>query len=216
VLKEVFDSRLLGHLKIKATLVTAYDVFGRQAIVFKSHKPEHYSLRVWDVVKASCSAPAYFPAHIMQVGGVDVPMIDGGVVANNSTACAIAEAVRLNSPPHKPQPCEISNLVVASFGTGEAIRRIEPSEATEWGALEWALPLIDVLFDGSADSVHYIATQLLPTENYFRFQTVLDKAYDDIDNADRTNLEALQRLAVQYIDQNEPQARLKALAAMLK
>ena len=199
-LKDIFHTSLFGNLKIKPTLVTTYDVFAREPIVFKSDRPRYHSLRVWEVCRASASAPTYFPAHIMQVAGTDVPLIDGGVVANNPTACAIAEGVRINRQPDTPNPCQIKDFVVASFGTGEAIRRITPEEATEWGTIEWATPIIDVLFDGSADAVDYIATELLGQGNYFRFQTRLDEAYDDMDNASQTNVKALIRLANQYIE----------------
>jgi len=37
-------------------------------------------------------ARPHFPAHVMCIGKANVPLIDGGVVANNPTACAIAVA----------------------------------------------------------------------------------------------------------------------------
>lgn len=198
VLQDVFGNTTFGRLK-SPTLVTAYDTFGRRAIVFKSSKADHEGLRIWDVCRASCSAPSYFPAHVMDLNGApNVPLIDGGVVANNPTACAIAEAAKIGSSKSSKQ-FGLQDIVVASFGTGELVRPIGPDQASGWGALEWAVPLIDVLFDGSADSVNYIATQLLDKNHYFRFQTQLQEAYDDLDNADATNLSALQRLAAHYL-----------------
>ncbi|WP_339734239.1 patatin-like phospholipase family protein [uncultured Gimesia sp.] len=213
VLKDTFKTTIFGSLKIKPTLITAYDVFGREAIVLKNNQSEYRSLKVWEICKASASAPTYFPAHMMEIKGVEMPLIDGGVVANNPTACAIAEAVKINTQSNKNPSTD--NLLVASFGTGESIRRITAEEADEWGAAEWAIPIINVLFDGSADSVNYIATQLIHPDRYFRFQTHLSDAYDDLDNADETNLKALQRLAVQYIDSNEEKKKLDNLVAKL-
>jgi patatin-like phospholipase/acyl hydrolase len=215
VLKEIFGDTLFGTLGIRPTLITSYDVFGRQAMVFKSDRREYHSLRVWELCRASSAAPSYFPAHVMQVKGVDVPLIDGGVVANNPTACAIAEAVRRNKEPENNRPCEIDNFLVASFGTGQSIRHISVEESQEWGASEWAIPMIDVLFDGSADSVDYIASQLIDRENYFRFQTRLSDAYDDLDNADTTNLHALSRLAIQYLENAEGREKLERLVEKL-
>lgn len=215
VLKGVFRTTMFGTLKIKPTLITTYDVLGREARVFKNDRPEYNTLRVWELCRASAAAPAYFPAHVMQVQGVELPLIDGGVVANNPTACAIAEGIRINSDPDNPDPRQIKDFVVASFGTGEATRPISIAEAKEWGAAEWAIPLIDVLFDGSADSVNYIASQLIPRQSYFRFQTRLSDAYDDLDNADKTNLNALMRLASQYIDGSEGKTKMTELVARL-
>lgn len=215
VLKEVFHTTQFQSLKIKPTLITSYDTLGREPVVFKNHRGEYSNLRVWEICKASSSAPTYFPGHVMQLGGADVPLIDGGVVANNPTACAIAEAKRFNRDRTDGIKFDVDDFLIASFGTGEATRRIEIRETQEWGAAEWAIPIVDVLFDGSADSVHYIAGQLLKPENYFRFQVTLTDAYDDMDNADRTNLNALIRIAEQYLASGVGKQRLDSLVERL-
>ena len=216
VLKSVFHTTIFGSLQIKPTLITSYDVLGREAIVLKNTNPRHRRLRVCEVCRATASAPSYFPAHVMPVGGADTPLIDGGVVANNPTACAIAEALKVNRETEAREPWDMRDFIVASFGTGEGIRRITIEESQEWGAAEWALPLIDVLFDGSADSVDYIASQLVDRDSYFRFQTRLSDAYDDLDNADQTNINALIRLANQYVDSGEGEERIDSLVTRLK
>ena len=97
---------------------------------------------MWEVCKASSAAPTYFPAHILNLGGADVPLIDGGVFANNPTAGAIAEGVRINKALGNAGH-DLDEFVVASFGTGEATRPIEAKQALQWGALEWAVPIVD-------------------------------------------------------------------------
>lgn len=171
---------------------------------------------MWEICKASCSAPTYFPAHVMKLGKARTPLIDGGVVANNPTACAIAEGVRVNKGRPAGERAEIDDFVVASFGTGELTRPIDIAEALEWGALEWAVPIIDVLFDGSTDAVNYIATQILDDDRYFRFQARLDAAYDDMDNADATNLNALANTARRCLSAEGGDALLDRLAAQLR
>ena len=210
-LRSVFKTSTFGGLRIKPTLVTTYDVFGRQAVVFKNTNARFKKLKVWEICRASAAAPTYFPAHVLNLDGADVPLVDGGVVANNPTACAIAEGVKIN----QTTGIGLEDFVVASFGTGESIRRIDPGEAKEWGAAQWAIPIIDVLFDGSADSVDYISSQLVAADHYFRFQTRLTDAYDDMDNADRTNLNALIRIANQYIDNDVGGDMLDSLAGLL-
>lgn len=220
VLKDTFHTTVFGSLKVKPTLITTYDVFGREATVLKNTNTEHQSLRVWEIAKATSSAPTYFPAHMLEIEGVDLPLVDGGVVANNPTACAIAEAVRIQA--HGNAAADLSNIVVASFGTGETTRPITPEQAKEWGATEWVIPLIDVLFDGSSDSVNYIARQLLADGNYFRYAGSapmglrLEDAYDDLDNADETNLRALERISTQYFKRNDVQKSLDSLVEKLK
>lgn len=215
-LKKIFDGKLVGDLQIKPTLVFTYDTQNRQALVFKNTHSAHAKLHVWEICKASCSAPTYFPAHVMRIERAKVPLVDGGVVANNPTACAIAEAVKVNGGRPEKEKCDLAGFIVASFGTGEAIRPITAEDAREWGAIEWAVPIIDVLFDGSADAVDYIAKHILDENNYFRFQTRLDRAYDDMDNADATNLNALVNTANHYLSSQGGEALLDKLVKKLE
>lgn len=219
VLKSVFQRKnkpvLFGELGKKPVLVFSYDTLNRQSIVFKNTKQEHTKIPVYQICKASSSAPTYFPAHVMRMGKADVPLIDGGVVANNPTACAIAEAIRINKRRRKTNQCEVTDFVVASFGAGEATRSISIDEAQEWGALEWAIPIIDVLFDGSTDAVDYIAWQVIDDDKYYRFQCRLEKGYDDMDNADKANLNALVAVGQNYLTTQGGEQKLGQLVTAL-
>jgi hypothetical protein len=88
--------------------------------------------------------------------------------------------------------------VLASLGTGGHTRPLPFDEVKDWGALEWARPIIDVVFDGSADAVDGQLTRLIDGR-YFRLQTRLDEASDDLDDASPENLAALRREAEQLI-----------------
>lgn len=203
VLQKVFKKKgrniLFGQLSVKPVLVFSYDTLNRQSIVFKNNKHEHMQIPVYQICQASCSAPTFFPAQVIRLGKANIPLIDGGVVANNPAACAIAEAIRINKRRRRMNRCEVTDFVVASFGTGEATRSISISEAQEWGALEWAIPIIDVLFDGSTDAVDYIVRQVIDEDKYFRLQCRLEQAFDDMDNAERSNLNALIAVAQNYL-----------------
>ncbi|MFP7721463.1 patatin-like phospholipase family protein [Lysobacter sp. A3-1-A15] len=208
VLRKVFGKTTLGQLNVP-TLVTAYDTVTRTPVVFKSFKAQHRALPVWEVCRASTAAPTYFPAHPMTVEGYPCALIDGGVVANNPTACAIAEAMRKDARVDNSH-----DLTVLSVGTGERNRPIDLKSAREWGALEWAVPIIDVLFDGNTDSVDYIARHLVG-DGYFRMQADLVIGMDDLDDTSSTNLFALERLAKDYLQAPATRKRLKALVARL-
>ncbi len=208
VLKKVFGKTTLGQLKVP-TLVTSYDTISRRPVMFKSFNPAHHDLPVWEVCRASSAAPTYFPAHGMKLGGKLHSLIDGGVVANNPTACAIAEAMR------KDRRVDNSReLVVLSVGTGERTRPISLESAREWGALEWAVPIIDVLFDGNTDSVDYIARQLVGNA-YFRMQAELLAGLDDLDDTSATNIAALEMLAKDYLQNAATRKKLKDLVKRL-
>ncbi|RNF83171.1 patatin-like phospholipase family protein [Montanilutibacter psychrotolerans] len=208
VLKQVFGDTRLGQTQVPL-MVTSYDTQSRTPVIFKSFKPEHADLPMWEVCRASSSAPTYFPAHAMTVEGQHCALIDGGLVANNPTACAIAEALRKDAGVDRSQ-----DLVVLSVGTGQRNRPIPLKQAREWGALEWAIPIIDVLFDGNTDSVDYIARQLVG-DGYFRLQTELLIGLDDLDDTSATNIAALEIMATRYLQQAQTQDQLRRLAAMV-
>jgi hypothetical protein len=145
----------------------------------------------------------------MKVEGHGCALIDGGVVANNPTACAIAEALRKDARVDHPR-----DLVVLSVGSGERTRPIDLKSAREWGALEWAIPIIDVLFDGNTDSVDYIARHLVG-DGYFRMQAELAVGLDDLDDVSDTNLAALDALADGYLAKASTRKLLDALVKQL-
>lgn len=209
VLSSLLGDRTLKHLS-PLTLVVSYDTIQRSAVVFKSHKEEHKDLPVWEVCVASSSAPTYFPGHLMKVEGERCALIDGGIVANNPTACAVAEALRLNREAGTPNQA----LLVVSLGTGQATREISAEETQEWGALEWALPIIDVLFDGASQSADYITRQCIG-DGYFRLQTKLTKGMDDLDDVSATNINALAELAQDYLREPEVDKMLDDIVARL-
>lgn len=223
VLRQVFGDRKFGDLQVP-TLITSYNLATHEALVFKTMRSDdptsdtykrYNHIPIWEICKASSSAPVYFPAHVTEIEGKSVPLVDGGVVANNPTACAIAEAIRINGLQVGDRKIGLEQFVVASFGTGEPTRLISLQDSQTWGALAWVLPLIDVLFDGSADAVDYIARQILDETKYFRFQTPLDKAFDSIDRADPANLNALIQVAQDYLTR-EGDAQLDKLVAAIQ
>lgn len=132
--------------------------------------------------------------------------IDGGVAANNPSASAVAEALRLG---HK-----IEDISVLSIGTGERTQIIRYKQAQEWGLLEWAQPLIGVLFDASSDIYQYI-TEHIMHNRLLRLQFQLDRQLtgkrlsDEIDDASEENINNLIEAAKVYINQPLVQAKLQ-------
>jgi patatin-like phospholipase/acyl hydrolase len=212
-LQAQFQQNTFGSLTVP-TIVTSYDVLNRSAVVFKSFRPEYRNLRIWEVCVSSASAPVYFPAHVLRMGNSDLPMIDGGVVANNPTACAIAEGAAINRA-KTAGAVAMADFVVASFGTGQATQPISVEHARSWGAVHWAVPIIDVLFDGASESVDYIARSLITPGNYFRFQAYLQVAYDALDNATAANLNDLAATADSFLNSAAGRQMVSNLVAAL-
>ncbi|SRR5579883_125472 len=194
------------------TLVISYDTLNRKAIPFNSSQSRSAKIPVWEICKASSSAPIFFPAHIMEVKDDDtsykIPMIDGGVVASNPTACAIAEGMRSGTGRN------INQIVVVSLGTGDANRSIHIKQAQSWGIFNWTYNITNVLFDGVSQAVDNIASNMLPHENYFRFQAKLES--DSLDDVSEENLNNLQAFANSYFETTICKKMVKDLKMILK
>ena len=211
---QISDKDLLFNQMKNNTIVTSYDIFNRCPVIFRSWKEKYEELKVWEIVKASCSAPTYFPAHELKIfNGPKVPLVDGGVVANNPSGVALTAARELIGEPN----FNSQEILLASFGTGKCTRRFTIEEGKKWGAIEWAIPIIDVLFDGTADATEFLCAELVLESQYFRFQVELNNAYDDMDDASGTNINALSSIAMDYLN-GPPRGmrRIRKLAKVLK
>jgi patatin-like phospholipase/acyl hydrolase len=184
-------------------LVPTYDVVHRQAVILKSHHSGFGHLDLWQVAKASASAPTYFPAHVLSTreGGVERrrALVDGGVVANNPTACAVAEAVRINRElGHGPAT---DRFLVVSIGTGRPPNEITRGQAKDWGIAQYAPALVGIFMGGSDEATDYVARQLLAGGTYIRMQIDLPEYLAALDDASEANLKALKRRAIEALDE---------------
>ena len=102
--------------------------------------------------------------------------------ANNPAMCAYADAHRFE---------EGADIVLVSLGTGQLERPIRYDDAKDWGMLEWARPILDVVFDGVADTTDYELRQLMSDDRYFRLQTTLRSATTKWTTRARTTPERL-------------------------
>lgn len=215
VTQRYFGDRRLAEA-LTEVLVTAYEIEGRAAWFFKrrharaeNRNGDNFLMR--EIARATSAAPTYFEPFLVEGGPHDkCALIDGGVHSNNPAMCAYVEARKIHP--------EENDFLVVSLGTGELTRSLPYEEVKGWGLALWAQPILNVVFDGVADTVNYQLRELLSTEDgearrYYRFQTQLDIGKDDMDDASRTNIAALKVKAREIIAKNED--ALKALCAQL-
>jgi patatin-like phospholipase/acyl hydrolase len=189
--------RHFGELRLRDALsevmVTAYDTANRIPFFFRSSRARHDPGQDWairDAAHATSAAPSYFEAVKLD----SFSLIDGGVFAANPAMCALAEVLQAREP---------SEVLMVSLGTGQQTRPLPWERIKDWGALEWARPIIDILLDGQSDTVDFQARQVLE-EGYWRIQTELNRASDDLDDARPENLEALQAEAADLVEREAP------------
>jgi uncharacterized protein len=126
---------------------------------------------VVDVGIRTSAAPTYFPIY--------QGFIDGGVVVNNPAMSGLAQAL------HTPTGGqEMSNLILLSLGTGINPRYIA-SQDGNWGLLQWAPQLVNLMLEGGAGVVDYQCRQILD-ERYMRANPILPRpiGMDAVDQID--------------------------------
>jgi patatin-like phospholipase/acyl hydrolase len=171
-------------------LVPAYDMTEPGPYFFKTRRArdntaEDFPLSV--VARATSAAPTYFePLPV-----ANRALIDGGVVAVNPAMSAFAEVMRFHPS---------AEVVLLSLGTGQRTRKRRYPDVRDWGLIEWARPILDVVFDGSSDAVDYQLRHALEDGRYWRLQVELTDASDDLDDATEENLRDLRAHAEQLIE----------------
>jgi patatin-like phospholipase/acyl hydrolase len=201
VLADYFgDSRLRDATT--AVMVTSYEIEHSFPFFFKSSNARQrldYDFPARQVARATSAAPTYFEPMKLPAGtNTDYyTLIDGGVFANNPAACALVEA-RTTHP-------EASDFLVVSLGTGALNRSLSYGATRTWGVVRWAVPLLNIVFDGISSTVDYQLRQLLPDgtgecNRYHRFQTTLGGHSHGLDNTSPANMTALKGLATDLIE----------------
>jgi patatin-like phospholipase/acyl hydrolase len=201
VLREYFGAARLKDA-LTDVFITSYEIEIRQPYFFRSYRapllPE-YDFAQWEVARATSAAPTYFEAARLasqEPNRAYWALVDGGVYANNPALCAYVEA-RNEFPRQFPR--QRDDVLVVSLGTGSRNRPLPWPEAKDWGKIEWAEPILDVVFDGVSDTINYQMMQLLDTaearRRFYRFDAQLTSQTDDLDDASPENLERLESLA---------------------
>lgn len=124
---------------------------------------------VVDVALRTAAAPVYFPIY--------QGYIDGGVVANNPSMCALAQALDQDTGGQ-----QVADIVLLSLGCGSNPTYLEVDDA-DWGWVQWAigLRLVNVMLSGNVGLAHYQCQRILGPR-YHRFSPLLPRgiSMDDV------------------------------------
>lgn len=207
ILDEVFGTTRLSQA-LTGVLVTAYELTRRETYMFSSREALEDPGRdvlMSQAVRATTAAPTFFePALVVDPAGRTHVLIDGAVYANSPGMCAFAEV---------EQEQRGRDIVIASMGAGSQTDRFEYEEVRDWGAAQWALPLLSIVLDGAAQTSEHVLGELLGPDRYFRFQQELNDASDSLDNVKPANMAALIREGERLI--LDSGARLDQLCELL-
>ncbi|MBM7553469.1 CBASS cGAMP-activated phospholipase [Thalassobacillus pellis] len=201
LLKKAFGEVTLADIS-KQLLIPAVDITHGKPFIHRSNptnrENDDVSIKLWDAVLSSCSAPIYFPPNNVRNRYLS---IDGGLWANNPSLVCITEAVH-----HLKESLE--DIRILSLGTGDQNIDFSIDSEKYWGVKQW-LPfqipsfkvtpkLLDLALNLSSESVSYHC-QLLLRDNYLRINKALggEVPFDDI-----AFMEEMIKVGKQVYDQN--------------
>lgn len=182
------------HTTLTEILVTAYDMASSTPWFFKTSFAKNHRTPADDplltqVARATASAPTYFPPLTLEKHC----MVDGGLFASNPALCAYAQARNMYP--------EEKEFLVVSLGTGIQAHNRACSKISNWGIVDWAMPITGIVLNSSSESVNYQMRALVSDENYVRFQVQLEDDTTEMDNASEKNMRKLEALAQQAVRQ---------------
>lgn len=170
----------------KPLIIPAVDITHGKPFVHRSNygddlKNDH-TIKLWDAVLSSCSAPVYFPPNNINNHYM---AIDGGLWANNPSLVCLTEALHYFKK-------DTSEINIMSIGTGIQSINFSVETEKEWGVAKWLpfhLPsmkmtpkLLDLALQLLSESVTYHCHHLLGNQ-YLRINEELGEEvpFDDVD-----------------------------------
>jgi patatin-like phospholipase/acyl hydrolase len=170
ILQNPFGGRKLSDLKPRV-LIASFKLDNQAADPAKrTWSPKFFQnfpgrdsdgdMLVVDVAMATSAAPTYFPSY--------EGYIDGGVIANNPSMAAVAQALDARNEP--AERAKLDDIRLLSIGTGISLQYIQ-GQTLDWGDAQWIRPIINILMDGSVGVADFQCLQLLG-DHYFRLEPV--------------------------------------------
>lgn len=210
VLKETFGTKKFKDVdKNKRLIVVSYNAGTRRPIIFDSANERFAETLIWQACRASAAAPTFLPEAEFLLDGVEpTAFLDGGIVANDPAAVAVADlfAARLDR----------ESTLVVSLGTGESGKGFNPGRFWKLsGSLTWIPSITTTLMEASDGAFESIIKKSLDEQHYFRFDTPLSLARTELDDSSPKQLLALLHDAAQLWTSDSVQKRRKMLVPLL-
>mgnify|MGYP001615470417 FL=1 len=165
-LESQFGSKTLGESD-KRLVIPAMNLETGEIYIYKtSHNPRFerdHKEKVVDVALATAAAPSYFAPHMSQSG---LPLIDGGVWANNPMGMAVVEAIgNLNWPSN--------SLRVLSIGCTSEALSVGVGRKVGLGVGYWGTKAVEIFMASQSSSSLGTAQVLIGHKNVFRINPIV-------------------------------------------
>lgn len=168
---ELIGEITLGDLQ-KRVLISSFDLDNdpQEPGAQRTWKPKFFhnfpgedsdaDQKVVDVALRTSAAPTFFPIY--------QGYVDGSVVANNPSMCALGQALHPQTGGQK-----LRQVTLLSIGTGTNPKFV-PQQDADWGLAQWAPHLISLIMEGNVGLADYQCKQVLG-KRYLRINPILPK-----------------------------------------
>ncbi len=144
-LEETLGDRKLGD-SARRLVIPSMNLETGEVYIYKTrHHPRFerdYRERAVEVALATAAAPTYFPTHRSMAG---VPLIDGGIWANNPTGLAVVEAIGILGWPRE-------SLLVLSLGCSTEPIRVGLGRHLPLGLGYWGPKVVEVFMSAQSSA----------------------------------------------------------------
>lgn len=144
-LKEMLKDARIGDSKTRLMIPSLNLETGEVHVYKTRHAPRllmDYKELMVDVALATAAAPTYFPTHNSAHG---LPLVDGGMWANNPSGFAVVEAISVLGAPS-------DSIHLLSLGCTEAPLSTTRAQRLKKGKFYWASKIVDVFMTGQSSA----------------------------------------------------------------
>lgn len=180
-LRKTFGDRLIGQAKTRL-VVTSMNIDTGGVHLFKTAHHERftrdYKVSVVEAALATSAAPTFFPQHKSTEG---IPLIDGGLWANNPIGVAVAEAIGVLE-------WSKAEIKVLSLGCTQDLFDVGLRRKRSIG-LAWATApkIAEVFMQGQSNGALGMAYTMLGHDNIFRVNQTVTKGRFQLDAAKKSS-----------------------------
>lgn len=174
-LEDVFSDRRVGESTTRL-VIPALNLSTGEVNVFKTAHharfERDYKMLAVDAAMATAAAPTYFPTHRLTNG---VPLVDGGMWANNPMGTAAVEAIGLLE-------WRKGDVELLSVGCTEAPANFQAGRESRHGlANYWAKRIVKVFMSGQSSASIGTAMLLLGHDRVVRVSPSVDERHYQLD-----------------------------------
>jgi patatin-like phospholipase/acyl hydrolase len=184
-LEDALAGKRLGDSTTRLVVPSVNLETGEVHIYKTAHHPRlerDYKEKMVDVALATAAAPTYLPTY-RTTGGI--PLIDGGLFANNPVGLAVVEAIGVLDWPR-------TELRVLSLGCGAEPLGVRLARSRNMGRLYWAPKAVSVFMSAQSSSSIGTAQLLAGHENVLRISPTVAAGRFGLDRtAEMTSLRGL-------------------------